>query len=66
MWIRKGHLWKMEYPKKIINRQIWENAIFAFMILIHIYRCNIWISMAYILSTNACYAISITPDHDSN
>lgn len=66
MWRSKGHLWRMSYPEKIINRKVWENAILFFVIFMHFYNFNIFVTLSYMISLNISYALAIIPDHDTN
>ena len=36
------------------------------MFFIHFYRRNIYVTIAYIIASNATYALAIVPDHDTN
>lgn len=56
----------MAYPKNIINRTPYENAILFFKIFIHFYRFNFWVSFLYFIGINTAYALAIIPDHDTN
>lgn len=49
-----------------MDRKVYENLIMFFVIFMHIYKMNIFVTISYIISLNISYALAIIPDHDTN
>lgn len=58
-------MWRLRYPKEILRRTSYEIIALLFGLLIHLYRWNLWVSMAYYAGINISYALAIIPDHDT-
>ncbi|KRX05534.1 Cytochrome b5-like heme/steroid binding domain [Pseudocohnilembus persalinus] len=65
-WRIQGRIWRMSYPKEILNRRIYERLILIALVFMHLYKFNIFVTICYFIGYNMAYSLAIVPDHDTN